>query len=348
MIKRKLFILASIIGGSTLIMYGLSVYSSKYSLHRNPFKRNIVAGTVATDTFINLRFNSYYIAGISEAGIFLGSLTAPSLIRWYDHKLANQKQIKIRLAGHPKVAIEKIKIIVNFPYLFVTDQMTGSVFRCILPDSICLPFEKLFPEIDNLTPVSENSFILKSYDPILKQTVIGKKNKSTPIFFPNPPILQKQLDGVFCTDGELIFSAKLKSLVYVYLYRNQFLYIDTNLTILYKGKTLDTNSVAKLNIDTINSIKALTYLTPPLLINTQPCVDSNRLFIHSTLLSSNENIVHFKNASVIDCYSLKNGNYLYSFYLPDFNNTKVENFTIYRNRLFALYGQFLVAFHFQS
>ena len=82
-----------------------------------------------------------------------------------------------------------------------------------------------------------------------------------------PNLLQKQIDGVFDTDGSLHYSAALQKLVYVYYYRNQFIVANPQLKLSYRGHTIDTNSVAKLKIAYLAEQGIKQFSAPPFTVN---------------------------------------------------------------------------------
>jgi hypothetical protein len=52
----------------------------------------------------------------------------------------------------------------------------------------------------------------------------------------NHELLEKQVDGVFDTDGQLLRDDITGELVYIYFYRNEFMVMDSNLVKLKDSK----------------------------------------------------------------------------------------------------------------
>ena len=161
-----------------------------------------------------------------------------------------------------------------------------------------------------------------------------------------PELLVKQGEGLFSTDGMLLYDKSISRLIYMYYYRNQFICMDTNLKLLYKGKTIDTISRAQIKVSKIKSGSENTFTlsVPPLVVNKKGSVYKGCLFVHSNIIAKNETKKAFDNASVIDVYNLKAGSYKFSFYLPDYNNTKMFDFAINGNTLIALYDHYIFVF----
>jgi hypothetical protein len=206
--------------------------------------------------------------------------------------------------------------------------------------------EEAFPDIhfSKGIPVCNSSIIVRSFDPIIKQNIFYKIQTSIGRISNKTYLLEKQVDGFFCTDGILLKPEKSNQIIYVYYYRNEFLCLDTSLNLFYKGKTIDTNSVAKIKVAKITSLNLETLSVPPLLVNEMACVSESHLFIRSNLCADNEDRKLFVTNSVIDIYSIKNGHYEFSFYLPDYKEMKVRNFFVHGNNLIALYGHYLACF----
>ncbi len=71
----------------------------------------------------------------------------------------------------------------------------------------------------------------------------------------------------------------------------------------------------------------MTMSSPPLVVNKSAVVDDGHLFVHSNLMANNEASKAFDEASVIDVYSLTDGAYKFSFYIPDYQSHKASSFT---------------------
>jgi hypothetical protein len=61
-------------------------------------------------------------------------------------------------------------------------------------------------------------------------------------------------------------------------------------------------------------------------------------------MASNETRKVFDVVSVIDVYDIKVNAYQFSFYLPNYNSIKMTNFKVAKNKIIALYGQYLVSY----
>jgi len=195
------------------------------------------------------------------------------------------------------------------------------------------------PFFNQAIHIGQQSFVLRAV--INNHNVLIKYRSDSKGFKLGNTLLKKQVDGIFCTDGNLIKTPDSKRLFYVYYYRNQFLCSDTSLNLLYGGKTIDTNTHAKIKVSYIKSSNQTTLSSPPVYVNKQAAANNRFLFIVSGLRADNEKGSLLDDFSTIDVYSVSNGNYQFSFYLPNFNKKKLTDFRVDEQSLYALYDHYL-------
>jgi hypothetical protein len=193
-------------------------------------------------------------------------------------------------------------------------------------------------------PLSASSFVLRTYDSTLGQNILCKKTLSKNVKY-GRDLLTKQIDGKFCTDGMIKYSPDASRLIYIYYYRNEFICMDTNLNVIYRNRTIDTISRAHIKIDKVVDRNIVTASVIPILtVNKKCCINKKYLFVNSGMIADNEDKSAFNNQSVVDAYSLSDGAYKFSFYLPEINHFKVNNFQVYDSTLVAIYDHYLVKF----
>jgi hypothetical protein len=117
--------------------------------------------------------------------------------------------------------------------------------------------------------------------------------------------------------------------------------MDTSLNLLYKGKTVDNITSAKITVDTIHAENAVTLSSPAFVVNNQSQVYGNWLFISSGIMAKNEDKKTRKRASVIDVYDLRQGEYKFSFYVRQQKNMKLNSFCVSGNTFIALHGNYV-------
>ena len=185
------------------------------------------------------------------------------------------------------------------------------------------------------TIMSNGAIAIRTRDIIKKENTIALINLGNrfKIKFA-PDLLQKQIDGVFDTDGSLQYSSSLGKLVYVYYYRNQFIVTDHQLKLSYRGKTIDTNSVAKLKIATLLEQGIKQFSEPPFTVNASSSVFKNFLFVHSNVEGKFESQKMWNQASVVDVYDIVENSYQFSFYVYHHNRQKKIGRASCRERVF--------------
>lgn len=197
--------------------------------------------------------------------------------------------------------------------------------------------------VQQLLPTSLGHIVSKTYDTTLSQNVLQLLKTTPPTKALATHTLDKQLDGVFCTDGILRYDAGSKRLLYVYYYRNKFVLLDEKLNTQLVGKTIDTTDHVNFSVGSITEDNRVTssFSTPPRLVNRNAFFNGQWIFVHSALISDNENISDFRKTSVIDIYQVSNGKYLYSVKVPDLKGSKIRDFIVSGNRLLLLYDSAL-------
>lgn len=337
--KFSLIILSGI-SASTLVVIGLFLLSEEIMYKRNNFIRRFPSHAQLEYNKIDLRINSYYFAGTDNKSIYLGNFTAPSYVTIVDTSLHRKDSLRIQ-PDQPNLPFKDIKLSVAPPHFFITDGTIPALFKGHMSDWKAtrqmgqLPYFTAIEAIDNsnialrLTSLKKKRHTLAIYN--------LEKRKLTA---QNPDILKKQVDGIFDTDGMLLYNHQNHTLNYIFYYRNQFMTTDRNLTLIRQGKTIDTVQHATIKVSEMSD-GAKEMGAPPLIINKTATVYKNLLFIKSDRIGKFEGKNMFKEASIIDVYNMNNNTYVGSQYIYDIENSKMRNFRVIEDKLYALSGTFL-------
>src|SRR5690606_12754445 len=151
-------------------------------------------------------------------------------------------------------------------------------------------------------------------------------------------------DGIFDTDGQLLWNNSLNKLLYVYYYRNKFLVIDKDLQLIYRGKTIDTVNQVPMDIANLRKTDKRKLNTNVIVINENAATDKNLLFIQTDRLGKFESDNILSHAEIIDVYDLDKRNYAFSFYLYRPSGVRIRAFIVKDLRLYALMGSQLVSY----
>lgn len=204
----------------------------------------------------------------------------------------------------------------------------------------------LFTRASMLGP---SSFVFRGFDPKFKdEQIFIKGNLSSDSLVPeNNLSTLGNHDGGIATDGLLHFNKKSNLLSYVYFYRNEFICMDTNLNLIYKGHTIDHVVNSEFFGGSVSGNKSTLYTNvgPRKIINYESTVTDNYIYINSKIRADNEETNTFLNNSVIDVYSNKKGIYVGSFYIPKYNGEKMDRFFLLNNFLFVLYKSNIVKYN---
>ncbi|WP_428743299.1 hypothetical protein [Tenacibaculum sp.] len=319
--------------------------SDRLTHKKNSFHRYFTFHPVSPIRGIDLKYNSYYISGADSNGVYLGNITAP--LRLLQLKLPEMDTTRLQLKVEQTEGLKLRKssiLTVRNPYFYITDGVTPKVLRGEIGKWYARSFMYDSAYFSNAVPIGPKSLVIRSLSSDTQEYVLGKETDSLPYVKLVPGILEKQLDGIFCTDGMLHYNAELSKLIYLYYYRNQYIVMDTTLNIVYKGKTIDTNSIAKINPTKIKSKNTKILGSPPLMVNKKSCTAGNVLLVHSNLMAKNEDPKTFGETSVIDVYNLKEGTYAFSFYIDPYKDEKLTDFYLTRNHFIAIHDHYLVLY----
>lgn len=327
-----------------------SIYLSGRTSTATPyggFTRNLVPSPILSSKAHDLRYNSFYLAGVTDSLIFLGSYTAPRHMLICNYTLDQISHWQISLPDIKKYK-GSITIRVDSPYYHVFNGIEPFIYRGLLDSSRA----ELLSLKDNVffktgVAVSEHSYVLKAESALKGEDVIIKRNfkqKSTSV---HDNVLEKQIDGLFCTDGMLHYSQEMTSIVYVYYYRNEIIVVDTSFIDIARVHTIDTITKARLKIESYNRDRTKTLAAPPFIVNKRSSIYGDKLFVQSNVRANNEKPLVFKNNPVIDVYDLQDRAYLLSFYIPQYEGIKMNTFRVHKSTIVALHDHYLLVYNLQ-
>ncbi|WP_035759930.1 DoxX family protein [Flavobacterium tegetincola] len=317
---------------SFVVLYKISLRITQY---QNTFIRNFPMASRKLSE-VDLGYNSYYFAGASEGKVYLGNYTAPLEILVLENDGLGKKHFRISL-DETDLPFKSVQVRVNPPYFYAFDGTVSCLYTGRISDwNGRLQYKgDLF--VDQVVCVDSTRFIFREQK--AKGSIIGKLDleKKGAVTY-NTTILEKQVDGVFDVDGQLLFDKTSKEGVYIYSYRNQYTGIDTDLNVLYRGQTIDTISQAKIKIATVQNRGQRKMSEPALVVTTSAASYGGLLFAHSGILGRFEPEEMWSVASIVDIYRLSDRSYITSIYVHDMERKKMNSFVVEGNRLYAIAG----------
>ena len=329
-----------------MLLFLFARKSNQKTLYNNGFERLLGTVSLVEEKTLDLNYNSYYIAGLSANKIYLGNSTSPQSLLVTNYELNNVERVGLEIPNNEKLAWSFLKTDLYPPNIFVYEPYTPTILHGKFPNLEYSRSHLNGRYFDKLVPLSPSTYVVRNYDAKLEQNIlrmVAFDTTSSNIDL-NTHILEKQIDGVFCTDGILIYNKELNQVIYIYFYRNQFIGMDTSLKVLYKGNTIDTVSYANIKISSIKSENKNTLSSRPILVNKKVASFNDRLYIQSGLLADNENSEESTKNSVIDVYSLNDQQYLFSFYIPKYKGENLNYFAVYQDRIVTINNRNLVVY----
>ncbi|MNK86510.1 hypothetical protein D3C87_1064250 [compost metagenome] len=347
--KRKLkFLFFGATFGAVTAVVLLFLGSENIIRYHNKLTRRFPHSPLKQEAVLDLKINSFYIAGADSSHVYLGNVTTPLTVTTLNKKLVKTQYSMINL-DRKDLPFQGVRISVSAPIFFVTDGLVPCVYKGNINDwkaELAYKGGEYFTTAlavdSSLIAVVTNS--KKTGDNILG--IIQTSDKKKTIL--NPDILRKQFDGVFDTDGQLLYSEGMQRIIYIYAYRNQFTIADKKLNIIRRGNTIDTITKAKLNISKDKKYNERKFSKPPLFVNKRSAVCQNLLFVNSAVPGQYEDDRMWKRTSIIDVYDLERKSYLLSFTINNVEDKKLKHFVVKNDFLYAMIGNHIICYKIDS
>lgn len=326
---------------SVVIVVLLFIASEDIIYKRNNFVRRFPQHPVVLKHQLDLKHNTYFIAGMDKNYIYLSNDNALLHIKVLNTKLdiTEENGLTVTNLDLPFRALTLQVFPPNFYFMdgYVPVIFSGKVSGWKAEEEH--PSKAFFSLIAS---IDSTSFAIRARDSETKEDVLGilKIGDSSSVQL-SRDLLKKQVDGVFDTDGSLIYNQQLERIIYTYFYRNQFVVVDKGLQLDYVGKTIDTISQAQIKVQYISPEKGSKFSEPPLIVNKKTATYGNYLFVHSNLMGRFENKETWKKSSVIDVYDLVSNTYVLSFYIPNIGRDNMFDFYLFEDVLVCLVGNYI-------
>lgn len=314
----------------------------KDRLQEQGFYRTLLKEEATLISEAALGLGSFSFCEVSPLKISLFQYRKPFEILSFTDGLSNKNTFRLNLDTTIDQFTGMNAVSINDSSSILLSGRTAMGYRTETGD---LGFDK--SQLDN-TPfyhsevLNNNSFLLMSK--VMHQGVARRKLKKVnwagmelAHYLP-----KMQVDGYFCTDGQFRYDNTSHRIIYMYYYRGEFICLDTNLTVLYQTKTIDTVTHANLSLEKSNA--STTQSTAPNIVNRRFCIGGDKIYIQSEIKSDNESERDFLNFYVIDMYMLQDGKYAGSFYLPKFGRQKLTKLAAFDKTFIALYKDRLALF----
>lgn len=336
--KRKALTLSGSLMSSIAVMVGLIFFSGVLRDKRGSFLRLFPSHPVQEERRYDIKYNSYYLAGGTAHHIYLGNYSLPLHMLVLNTADADTQHVKLNVEGIMEQKFWSLRLAVDSPSFYAYDGAVPRIYKGNVSNWRASRFAHDKEYFLDLVPISSGSFFIKSLKKQATESMLGKITTDSPYYHFDQTLLEKQVDGFFCTDGSMLYNRHLNELIYLYRYRNEYIVMDTSLHKIISGNTIDTISRAKIKVGTLAGGNTRKMAAPPLTVNRLGATYQNWLFIQSKLIAKNEHPKAHEKASVIDVYDLTMGTYQFSFYIYHFKGKeKLRQFAVSEGYFVALF-----------
>ncbi len=289
----------------------------------------------------DLTFFTYYFGGVAEDSVYLVNDEAPLNILAVDNTSGSLSMHRIKIIGDHN--FHKPTIRIQGPTFFMLDGVSPRVLKGRTSDWIAYPTQIDSVYFNQSLPINSTTLAVRVHTVDPDQYNLGTLDAKHGLQV-HPDLLKRQLDGKFCLDGSLLFNPDMNRIIYVHAYRNEYIVTDTTLGIDYRGRTIDSVTVAKISFVSNKKNNHHSLNGAPLVVNRRSATDSTFLFVQSGLQARNESYELFNTKSHIDVYSLSNRKYLESFYLP-MPAKEIREMRMHRRDIFVLSGHQILKYN---
>lgn len=342
--KRTIFMLfiLTILGSVGVTTIFLS--SEKQIKRNNSFLRKYMPHPIKQISMMDLKYNSYYVAGIHEDKIYLGNTTAPLNLTIIDTSLKTTENLRLSIDQF-NLPYKNVRITVVPPYFYVVDGNVPIIFRGSTNNWKAYTLLQDIAYFSQVVVADTSHFVIRTMNSSTQENNVGVlkagNNKSLTL---SEKFLEKQVDGIFDTDGLLLWNPDKHKVVYVYYYRNEYLISGADLNNKDKGKTIDTISRAQLDFAYFPSKDQKKIDGQSLKVNNYSTTSGNYLYVHSKRLGKHEPEKMLRKSSIIDVYDYEKKTYEFSFYLFHYKGNKMKSFQVVGDLLVAIMNDKLVTY----
>ncbi|WP_268054598.1 MauE/DoxX family redox-associated membrane protein [Chryseobacterium sp. SL1] len=335
----------SLVSAGVIICLFLS--SENIIKKENNFTRRFLLHPIIEDKIFDLGINSYYFAGVDDDKLFLGNLTAPLILTSVDTSLSGSSKMMVHL-DKSDYKFRNLQLQVKAPYYYLYDGSVPIIYRGSLGDSLARTISYRDAYFTQMVVIDSLRFAIRTQNGQNRHYTLGSLNLSSNSKVQlYPMLLQKQIDGVFDSDGKLIPGRGSSNLIYTYSYRNQFLVLDDQLNLISKLNTIDTTRRARIQTSQLSDGRHK-MTAPPLIVNKTITAHQRLLFNQSNLIGKHESVKAWKKSAVVDIYRTDRQEYLGSLYIPNRKENKLSSMLATEKYLYVLIGNELVRYKFRT
>jgi hypothetical protein len=326
--KKKIFLLGGCSFACILLMYVLHTICIEQNLKIGNFKRTLTIDNLIKIEEIDIPYNVYNFAGVTDKNILFTSEKLNGIIKYNISKKKfykndfNHRNHNSNIVGNSIYSFDPF-----VKKMFIYDINTFGLLNTIDLD---VPF-------DRAIALNDETVLLRSSTDKYTKTILSYfdiKSKTT-------SKLKIQLsdslevDGGLGTDG--YFTYKDSKILYTQYKKGSFYKISKNLKNIERFSTIDNNQI----VDGLAKLPDSTFYfeKPVLNSNLLTTINKDKVYVISFVKGNSDKLNEFTKRRMVDVYALADGKYINSFYLPNNGIEKVNDFYIDKNKIYLLYNK---------
>ncbi|QQU02176.1 MauE/DoxX family redox-associated membrane protein [Myroides odoratus] len=286
---------------------------------------------------VELDYNSYYIAGITDDNIVLANYTAPKHLLLYSINDNSLIQSSIILNDSLVQRIKNLKLTLQGKHFYLYDNTSSTVLWGNTQDwevkNIC-HFNSVF---NSFIMYEDGKAIVRLYNSQQRTNMLGKIDLEICSIDTISDVLNKKIDGLFDIDGQLLRDIKNNNVVYLFYYRNQYLNFELgNITKPLLQHTIDTMAQVPLTFGVTENGNKKKLSKSFFKVNVNGTYFNNHLFIKSNTIGKDESAKRIKNFSIYDVYHVQENVYKFSFYMENYKGKEMKSLFLYNDLLMGI------------
>lgn len=330
---------------SCILVIVLFFKSEHVIKQENNFTRRFLMHPILKIKSMDLDSHSFYFAGAKNEELYLANRNLPQNILAVDSLLnkAENTKIDLELSKYP---FKKIEIKVKNNDYYIYDGNIPIILKGKLGDAqnkIISLNDAFFSQLEIIdsTQIAIRTLSSETKNLTLGTILINNSGKNHVKL--HPDLLEKQLDGIFDSDGYLSTDPKTPIVSYIYSYRNQFLVMNQSMLLTHKWRTIDTTKIAQIKVTPMSNGKSK-MSKPALKVNGHAIVYRGLLFNPAQLRGKHESLNRWRESKVIDIYDTSSQKYIGSMYIDNIKNNSMSDFRVTDKHLYAIVGNQLVQY----
>ncbi|SDQ62254.1 MULTISPECIES: hypothetical protein [Flagellimonas] len=327
------------------VMIVLFLSSEQQVHYNNAFSRRYPPHPIIKKYYMDLGFNSYYIAGADKNNLYLGNSTAPWHLLQVDLNTKDTFHLKL-IPQNRDLSYRSLQIKVLSPYFFVMDGTIPFILRGRLGEWRADPWMYGRAYFSKALPIDSNRIMIRTISTQTQRATLGMITREQGVSVHlDTTILKPSIDGIMDVDGELNYAHDTNMAGYLHFYTNEFLVMDNTLSQIIRRTTIDTTKWAQIRLAKKSREQGVQISAPPVIISNTGAIADDLMFINSDRLGKNEPNNNLEEIAIIDVYNWKKGTYEFSFSLNHTKKEKLREFDIVGNRLVSMQGNKLGIYH---